>query len=127
MKKKIISSGIGIILLTWVVDVNAEYTGPVYTSSDISTVEVVKTMKDDVPVVLRGRVIGQLRDEHYLFHDSSGEIDIEIDRHVWLNVDDVDQDTFVTIYGEVEREKGSVSVEVYRIEVNASGKAGGSQ
>jgi len=94
----------------------AAYTGPVKTSAPLVTAKKAAVMKDDANVCLEGNIVGQLREEHYLFRDASGTLDVEIEEHLWNGIS-VGQDTPVRLYGEVEREKGSAGVEAYRIEV----------
>ncbi|ASQ90524.1 hypothetical protein CHL67_05970 [Prosthecochloris sp. GSB1] len=95
----------------------AEYTGASIKAAPlIVTAKEVSKMKDDANVCLEGNIVGQLREEHYLFRDASGTIDVEIEGHLWNGVT-VGQDTRIRLRGEVEREKGWTGVEAYRIEV----------
>lgn len=99
----------------WMTDALAAYNGPVHPGSKDVAVEDVRSMADDERVTLEGYVVGQLRGEHYLFRDASGEIDVEIDKEVWRNIE-ADQDTRFRLSGEVDHDKGSVSIDVYRLE-----------
>ncbi len=99
----------------------AEYTGPLKTAATTVTVKEAKTMNDDAAVSLQGNIVGQLREEHYLFRDKTGTIDVEIESYLFNGIT-VGQDTPVTLYGELEREKGSVGVEVYRLDVTGPKK-----
>jgi uncharacterized protein (TIGR00156 family) len=80
---------------------------------DIVTVDVAKSLKDDYPVVLRGKIERFLGDEKYLFADETGNIIVEIDDRLWRGIS-IDQNDLVEITGEVDRG-------FTRIEIEASG------
>jgi uncharacterized protein (TIGR00156 family) len=80
---------------------------------DLVTVDAAKSLRDDYPVVLRGRIERFLGDEKYLFTDETGSIIVEIDQRLWRGLS-VDQNDTVEITGEVDRE-------FTRIEIEASG------
>jgi uncharacterized protein (TIGR00156 family) len=69
---------------------------------DNVTVDAAKGLKDDYPVVLRGRIERFLGDEKYLFTDETGSIVVEIDNRLWRGIS-VDQNDTVEITGEVDR------------------------
>ena len=56
----------------------AGFSGPGGTAPSVSTVKLVSEMNDDTKVILEGRLVNQLKDEHYTFKDATGEIEIEI-------------------------------------------------
>lgn len=87
------------------------YTGP---GIGASAVGDVRSMRDDTPVVLRGRIVRSLGDERYLFQDTTGTVTVEIDREVWQGQSIGPEDT-VEIEGEVDRDLFSVEVDVDRI------------
>jgi uncharacterized protein (TIGR00156 family) len=87
------------------------YTGP---GLEPVTVAEARELRDDSPVVLRGKIERSLGDENYLFSDGSGTITIEIDHRLWNGLS-VSQDDTVEISGEVDREFGSVKIDVNRI------------
>jgi uncharacterized protein (TIGR00156 family) len=80
---------------------------------DVVTVDAAKGLRDDYPVVLRGRIERFLGDEKYLFTDETGSIIIEIDNRLWHGLS-VDQNDTVEITGEVDRG-------FMRTEIEASG------
>jgi uncharacterized protein (TIGR00156 family) len=88
--------------------VNAQegFRGPV---PDIVTVEDAKSLKDDYPVVLRGKIERFLCDEKYLVADETGSIVVEIDHRLWRGLS-VDQNDTIEITGEVDR--GFVRTEI---------------
>ncbi|MDR2068759.1 MAG: NirD/YgiW/YdeI family stress tolerance protein [Spirochaetaceae bacterium] len=47
------------------------------------TVQDAKSLRDESPVVLRGKIERFLGDEKYTFTDDSGSIIIEIDNRLW--------------------------------------------
>ena len=49
----------------------------------IVTVKQVNEMRDDVPVIIQGKIIQRMGDEKYLFEDSTGSITVEIDDDNW--------------------------------------------
>jgi uncharacterized protein (TIGR00156 family) len=55
------------------------YVGPGSQSNGSNTVQAALVSRDGEQVVLRGRIIGQVDDEHYLFADGSGQVTVEID------------------------------------------------
>jgi uncharacterized protein (TIGR00156 family) len=92
-------------------DAQDGYRGP---GSDIVTVEVVKSLKDDYPVTLRGKIERFLGDKKYLFTDDTGSIIIEIDNRLWRGIS-VDQNDTVEITGEVDREFTRIEIEASNI------------
>lgn len=68
----------------------------------IVTVAQVKDMRDDVNVVVKGKILQRLGDEKYLFEDATGSITVEIDDKDWRGQTVTPEDT-VKLYGEVDR------------------------
>jgi uncharacterized protein (TIGR00156 family) len=79
-------------------------------------VQAALVSRDGEQVVLRGRIIGQVDDEHYLFADGSGQVTVEIDENLWKR-QRADADTPLELQGKVEIEHKRVSVEVKRVRV----------
>jgi uncharacterized protein (TIGR00156 family) len=103
-----------IVILTFVgAQVNAQegYRGP---GADVVTVEEAKGLRDDYPVVLRGKIERFLGDEKYLFTDETGSIIVEIDNRLWRGFS-VDQNDTVEIGGEVDRGFTRVEIEASSI------------
>lgn len=67
----------------------------------LSTVEQAKQMPDDSWVTLQGNIVKQVGKEYYLFKDSTGEINVEIDQKYWQGRDVTPTDT-IQITGEVD-------------------------
>ncbi|MDR2158785.1 MAG: NirD/YgiW/YdeI family stress tolerance protein [Treponema sp.] len=87
------------------------YRGP---GADIVTVDAAKSLRDDYPVTLRGKIEKFLGDEKYLFTDDTGSIIIEIDNRLWRGIS-VDQNDTVEITGEVDRGFTRVEIEASSI------------
>ena len=68
----------------------------------IVTVKQLNEMRDDVPVIIQGKIIQRMGDEKYLFEDNTGSITIEIDDDDWRGQTVTPNDT-VKLYGEVDR------------------------
>ncbi|MDR2376101.1 MAG: NirD/YgiW/YdeI family stress tolerance protein [Treponema sp.] len=93
--------------------VNAQegFRGP---GPDVVTVDEAKNLRDDYPVVLRGRIERFLGDERYLLSDETGSIIVEIDNRLWRGLS-VDQNDTVEITGEVDREFTRTEIEASSI------------
>lgn len=87
------------------------YYGP---GPDLVTVKEAKTMRDDAPVALQGRLVESLGGEHYLFKDQTDTIKVEIDRKRWAG-QNIGPDDLVEIHGEIDKEWSRVEIEVKRI------------
>lgn len=76
----------------------------------VMTVEQVRSQNDDTPVVLQGYLLRQNGENSYVFQDSTGTINLEIDDEDWggLTVSPTDM---VEIWGEVDR-NGMSMIEV---------------
>lgn len=101
------------ILALACVTVNAQggYKGP---KAGAVTVAEAKNLRDDAPVILKGKIERFIGDEKYLFSDASGNISIEIDNKIWGNLS-VDQNDLVEITGEIDKDFMTVEIEVKAI------------
>ena len=81
----------------------------------IVTVKQVGEMRDDVPVIVRGKIIQRMGDEKYLFEDGTGSITIEIDDDDWRGQTVSPNDT-VKLYGEVDRGLFSTEIDIDYVE-----------
>ena len=125
MKKKVLFLAVGLLALV-IFTTHAQqggYSGPGtqgtqggFGGPGASPVSVAQalTLRDDSPVILRGRIVRFLGDEKYTFTDSTGSITIEIDRRTWGTLSVNENDT-VEISGEIDRELNRVEVEVATI------------
>ena len=71
-------------------------------ASMVNTVAEVKQMKDNSYVVLEGKIEKRLKDEDFLFTDSTGSITVEIDDDEWQGQTVTPQDT-VEIKGKFDK------------------------
>lgn len=84
---------------------------------DLSTVSQALKMKDDSYVYLKGNIVKRLKSDKYLFQDSTGSVEVEIDDKRWMGQIVTPADT-VEIYGKLDKELiGSTEIEVKRIEL----------
>lgn len=81
----------------------------------IMTISQVKSQYDDALVTFTGNIIRQVEGEEYIVSDSTGDIRVEIDHHVWNGLNVTPKDT-VRIYGKVDKEFLSTQVDAYSIE-----------
>ena len=67
----------------------------------ISTVKQAKEMRDDVPVILQGKILQRMGGDKYLFEDATDSVTVEIDDEDWRGQTVTPNDT-VKLYGEVD-------------------------
>lgn len=93
-------------------------------AAPVQTVAAAKRLPDDSWVTLEGHLVRQLRGDHYLFRDASGdEVTVEIEHDRWGGLE-VGPGQRVRIAGEVDRDWLALKIEVKRIEAVATGTAG---
>ena len=85
-------------------------TTPQPTPQAISVMEAM-TMPDDSTVILEGTITSKLGDETYIFTDSSGNINVEIDDEEWNGVSP-QTDEIIMIQGEVDKDGNLVEIDV---------------
>lgn len=96
---------------------HAGFTPSTTDNKEITTVQNALEMRDDTPVILQGNILNSLGNEKYTFADKTGKIIVEIDNDDWNGVD-VTPDTFIEIYGEVDKgffKKTKIDVDSVRI------------
>jgi len=94
----------------------AEFQGPGAVTS-LTTVKAVSSMSDDDKVTLEGFIVKQIKSEHYLFTDSTGEIEIEIESKDFHGIV-VTPQAKIRIMGEVDKELFSATkIEVDSVQV----------
>lgn len=81
----------------------------------IVTVKQVNEMRDDVPVIMKGKITQRKGSEKFLFEDSTGSITVEIDDDDWRGQTITPTDS-VKLYGDVDRGIFSTEVDVDYIE-----------
>jgi len=93
----------------------AAFVGPGATAA-LKSVDSVKSMQDDDKVALEGYLIKEIRSEHYIFKDATGEIEVEIDDEDFRGVK-VTPETKVRLVGEVDKDRTSTTIDVDYVEV----------
>ena len=82
--------------------------------ANVITIAEARMLRDDTPVILRGRIVRSLRNEKYVFSDETGNITVEIDRRIRGSLSVTETET-VEISGEIDRDSRSIEVEVRSI------------
>ncbi len=67
------------------------------------TIKELSAQHDDDYVILQGYIVKKIRGEKFLFKDSTGEIEIEIDHKRNYLLENVNEKTLVEISGEYDR------------------------
>ncbi|EJN09644.1 NirD/YgiW/YdeI family stress tolerance protein [Herbaspirillum sp. YR522] len=94
----------------------AQYTGP---SQNPAITDVARASKsaDKSQVLLEGLLVSKVRDEHYIFQDYTGAIEVEID-HKRFPTTPVSEKTRVRLQGEVDKDFGSnATIDVKQVTV----------
>lgn len=91
----------------------AAYTGP--QEQALISVAQLKDAADDSWVTLEGKLIKHLGGETYLFRDTSGEVEVEVDEDVWRGVE-VGPDDLIRVRGEVDHSWNKTEVEIEKLE-----------
>jgi len=117
MLKKMMTICLFMILVTFAVPVLAGFSGPGAEKQQVTTVAKAATLPDDARVVLEGSIVRQLRHEHYMFKDATGEIEVEIDDEDLRGIK-VTPDSRLRIVGEVDRDhERPATIDADRIEL----------
>jgi uncharacterized protein (TIGR00156 family) len=94
----------------------AEFTGP-SARGQTSTVAQARNARVDTYVTVTGTIVAHLREDYFIFRDSTGEIRVEIEPEVWRNRE-VGPDTTVRLLAEVDRNAaGTVYLWVQSLEI----------
>ncbi|CAI2465428.1 YgiW/YdeI family stress tolerance OB fold protein [Serratia plymuthica] len=87
------------------------FSGP---SAALTTVDKVKSMSDDIWVMLQGNIEQRVGDDTYTFRDASGTLTVEIDKKRW-NGQTITPKDKVQLEGKVDKDWSSVEVDVKNI------------
>lgn len=88
-----------------------------YTGSNVAAVTTVAKAKkayDNTPVSISGYIVKQIDEDTFIFKDSTGQIQIDVDDDAWNGLN-VGAKTKVRIYGEVDKDDGRTQIDVRRI------------
>lgn len=81
-----------------------------------TTVVKAKDLSDDTWVILTGKITKKIGDELYVFEDSTGGINVDIDNKRWRG-QTVTPDNTVRIEGKVDKEWTSTEIDVKQITI----------
>jgi uncharacterized protein (TIGR00156 family) len=88
----------------------AAYTGP-GVETLVNNAKDASHAKDETPVELTGYLVKSLGDEHYLFRDNTGDVEVEIDNALWRNIE-VSSENKVILRGEVDDDWQGIEIEI---------------
>ena len=80
------------------------------TMTEVMTIEQVRGLSDNSPVIIRGYLLRQNGENSYVFQDNTGTINVEIDAEDWGGLSVAPSD-YVEIWGEVDK-NGASMVEI---------------
>ncbi len=80
------------------------------TMTEVMTIEQVRGLSDNSPVIVRGYLLRQNGENSYVFQDNTGTINVEIDEMDWNGMNVAPSD-YVEIWGEVDK-NGASMVEI---------------
>ncbi|MDR2173916.1 MAG: NirD/YgiW/YdeI family stress tolerance protein [Burkholderiales bacterium] len=80
----------------------------------LSTVAEAKAMRDDTKVMLRGQIIQHVDGNNYLLRDATDTIRVKIKDRKWQGQVVTPEDV-VELYGEVDKDRKGVEIDVDRI------------
>lgn len=93
---------------------SAQFVGPAVQQATTVT-EVLTAGTDDMPVVLRGRLLKQVGSDKYEFSDETATVLVEIDRETFAG-EKVDNTMELELRGELEKDLvGSPEIDVHSI------------
>ncbi|EMR7683813.1 YgiW/YdeI family stress tolerance OB fold protein [Yersinia enterocolitica] len=78
------------------------------------TVDKAKTMSDDTWVTLRGNIEQRIGGEHYIFRDTTGTMNVDIDHKRWNGQTITPKDT-VELQGKIDKDRNSVELDVKQV------------
>ena len=104
-----------IAVLLFATSVYAGFKGP-GTTPGLEKVRSISNLHDDTNVTLEGYLVKKTKEEHYLFKDDTGEIEIEIDDEDFRG-QQVAPQTKVRIIGEVDRDKNTITIDADYLKV----------
>jgi uncharacterized protein (TIGR00156 family) len=81
----------------------------------LSTVASINNIQNDDKVTLEGYIVKEIRSEHYIFKDATGEIEVEIDDEDFRGIK-VTPETKVRLVGEVDKDRTSTTIDVDSVE-----------
>ncbi|MBP5485791.1 MAG: NirD/YgiW/YdeI family stress tolerance protein [Alphaproteobacteria bacterium] len=77
------------------------------TMTEVMTIEQVRGLSDNSPVIVRGYLLRQNGENSYIFQDETGTINLEIDQEDWGGMS-VSPSDYVEVWGEVDKNGASM-------------------
>lgn len=111
-----------LLIIVFILGLSTDSFGQFAAGGQVVTIQEVKEMPDESLVMLEGYIVKNLGDEHYIFRDDTGKIEIEIDDDVWGG-QKVDPETKIRIQGEFDKDFTSKTIDVQRIIINPGSEA----
>lgn len=94
------------LLTTVAVMAESGYTGPGSDVGKTTVAAILKQPKDNMRVMLNGHIIRQIKHEHYIFNDGTGDIQVDIDDKDFP-AQPISAKTKMEIVGKVDMDKKS--------------------
>ena len=91
-----------------------DMTPPQAASPTKTTIEQAKNMPDESFVIIEGTITSNLGDETYVFTDSTGSINIEIDDEEWNGINP-NTNEVIMIQGEIDKDGNIVEIDVEEV------------
>lgn len=88
-----------------------------YTGGNVATVTTLAKAKrayDNTPASISGYIVKQIDEDTFIFKDSTGQIQIDVDDDAWNGLN-VSAKNKVRIYGEVDKDDGRTQIDIHRI------------
>ena len=86
----------------------------------VITIKQALKLSDETPVVLEGYIARQIGDNDFIFKDSTGEIEIDIDDNIirqYANAE-ISEETLLRIQGVVDKElMEDTKIEVFKLDI----------
>lgn len=92
-----------------------DFTPPFFDESKaVKNIKEIQAAKDKSFVMLEGKITKQIGKKDFIFQDSTGEIEIEVNRHAWRGQTITPNDT-VELRGFLDKEWDKTEVEIKQI------------
>lgn len=105
----------GLLVFLSMTAAQAQFAGP-NSSRTVTNVEQAKTARLGRDVSLTGNIVERIWEDYYLFRDGTGQIRVEIERHLWRGRQ-VDANRKVRLLGDVSRGWRGRYISVDRLQV----------
>ena len=107
MKKISIMAVVGVVASTAAFAGSGNMANNNGTMTEVMTIEQVRGLSDNSPVIVRGYLLRQNGENSYVFQDNTGTINVEISAEDWGGMNIAPSD-YVELWGEVDKNGASV-------------------